>query len=239
MKSETGFGLVGFLALLPLLMAVFAVISGSAMLFKADAHLKHECRTSVLNSQREAAEKLRDLLALNARATALRLERRAAEDEVRLAAGTGGFALAAAQAHLALVKARQLALAAEQRALILKAKAVSVAAPMKARAAVIKELAHEARDNGVRSPGTTSRSRPGVFEVVASPPGDLTPDYKPSPRFSSLQTVDVNVDIQLGPLLPEWLRRLLPTDGLTVTSHCQATIERQEDLWIETLNAVR
>jgi hypothetical protein len=65
MKNQKGFGVVGLLVMLPFLLSVLAAIGAAALAFKADAHLKHECRVSVLGSQRDAANKLNQLLKLN------------------------------------------------------------------------------------------------------------------------------------------------------------------------------
>ena len=145
----------------------------------------------------------------------------------------------AAQAQLTAVRLAQAALATEQRILVTKGRIDSTTAPLRARTSVLSELNAEARSNGVRLPAYTSQSRRGLFDVVATPEGDPTPDYNPAPRFTAEQAVDVNVDIELGPLLPAWLRDLLPTRGLTVNTHCQATIEKKETSWVETLNAVK
>lgn len=239
MKSDQrGFGLIGILVLMPFMISLIALMAGSAMLLKADARLKHECRTSLLNSQREVASDLKELMRLNTRAKLLRRQRAAAEAEVKAARLVPNpVVLAAAQAHLAVVKSFQAALAIQQNALVLKAKAKSFAAPMKAKSAVFAGLSAESKDNGVRLPSTTSQTRAAWFDVVKEPANDPTPDYKPSPKFTAKQTADLNVDLELAPLLPSWLRALLPTGGLKLNTHCQATIERQEDEWIETLSA--
>lgn len=240
MKNQKGFGLIGFLVLLPFLMSVLATIAGAALLFKADSHLRHECRVSVLNSQRSVAEKLRALIKLNPRATALRAEYAQAQELLRLAmTEPNPAAIAVAEANLARVQLSRSLLMAQQKALIVSARAMSFSAPLKARGAVLQSLGREATDNRVRAPSTRRSSRFGRFDVRASPEGDLTPDYNPSSRFTESQVVDVDVQAELGPLLPDWLRKLLPTEGLTVSSHCQATIEKKENTWVETLNAVK
>ncbi len=235
-NAQQGFGVVGMLVLLPFLISVLSLIAGSVLLLKTDARLKHDCRTSVLNSQREVAGRLRELIALNRPAKALRLERKLAENELRLAIlASNPPAIAMARAHLLSVQLRQKALMIRQKALVVIAKGKSIAAPARAKAAVLGGLEKESRDNG----GLRTSMRGGVFEVVTEPKGDTTPDYHPSPKFTAKQTVDLNVELELGPLLPEWLRKLLPTKGLKLNTHCQGTIERQENEWIETLNAVK
>ncbi len=232
--------MIGFLILLPFLISVLSLIAGSVLLLNADARLKHDCRTSVLNSQREVASKLSELISLNLPAKALRVERTLAENELRLATlAANPPAVTIAKAHLLSVQLRQNALMIRQKALVVLARSKSMAAPAKAKAAVLGGLTKVSQENGVRMPGLRSSVRAGIFDVETEPKGDVTPDYKPSPQFTARQTVDLNVDLELGPLLPEWLRNLLPTKGLKLNTHCQGTIERQENEWIETLNAVR
>jgi hypothetical protein len=236
--SERGFGVVGFLVLLPLLVSVLAAIAGAALLLRADAHLKHECRVSVLNSQRTVAEKLRQLMSMNPEATALREEYLAAKAEVAAAEGYP-LLLPPALAHLELVETARTAFSIRQRALLVQGAIESSAAPMKAKMAVVKGLSEEAHANGVTPPPVRSSTRRGHFDVEATPKFDQTPDYNPSQKFTDMQTVDVDVKADVGPLLPAWLRNLLPNGQLEISSHCQATIQKQEDKWIETLNAVK
>jgi|GEM_PF-4528626 len=238
MNRESGFGTVEFLALMPLLLSVLATIAGASLLFKANSHLRHECRVSVLNSQRTVAEKLRALIKMNPRAQALRAEAAAAQAELEASAAIPG-ALPAAEANLLRVRLERIAFAAAQQALIQQARGLSFAAPLRARSAVMEGLVKETHENKVATPPVRSSSRPGRFSVIATPEGDLTPDYNPSPTFVKDQVVDVDVTVEVGSLLPDWLRKLLPTGGLEISSHCQATIEKQEETWIETLNAVR
>lgn len=235
---EQGFGVVGFIVLLPFLVSVLATIAGAALLLKADAHLKHECRTSILNSQRTVAEDLRKLIDMNPRAALLREQYQQAKAEVEAAAGYP-LLLPPALMHLRVVEAQRLIFSIQQNALIRRAKFVSTFAPTKAKSAVVEGLWQEARSNGVSAPPVRSSTRFGHFDVVASPKNDLTPDYDPSEQFTSKQTVDVDVKADIGPLLPPWLRDLLPGGHLEISSHCQATIEKKEQAWIETLNAVK
>ena len=239
-KDQSGFGVIGLLVLMPFLMSVLVLISGSALLFKADAHLQHECRVSVLNSQRTIAQTLRKLLALNPQAKELRLERAITEAQLKLALATAQpEAIAAAEADLALVKSRQALLALEQKSLIAYGRLASIKAPVLASSSVVDGLVTEARENRVARPRATTHLRRGTFDVVATPPNDATPGYEPSADFSAKQTVDVNVNVEVASLLPEWLRNLLPTGGLTINTHYQATIKNQENQWTETLSAAR
>ena len=237
-NSECGFGVVGFLVLLPFLVSILATIAGAALLLRADAHLKHECRTSVLNSQHSVAQKLRQLIAMNPEAATLREAYLEAQAEVTAAEGYP-LLLPPALAHLELVEAARTAFSIRQTTLIVPARLESTVAPVKAKFAVMKGLSEEAHLNSVATPPVRSSTRRGSFDVEATPKYDRTPDYNPSKQFSSKQTVDVDVKADIGPLLPEWLRNLLPNGQLEISSHCQATIEKQEDQWIETLNAVK
>ncbi len=242
MKNQNGFGVVGLLVLLPFLLSVLAAIGAAALAFKADAHLKHECRVSVLGSQREAADALKKLMKLNRRARSLRNQKKQADRALKLArAGAavpvaGPAALAAAQAWVATVQVLRAELSVEQTDLILRGKRASLFAATRARAAVMSAVATENRGSRL---STRTSSRTGVFNVTASPKGDLTPDYEPAPTFEKDQVVDLDVTVDVASLLPSWLRELLPGRKLTVSSHCQATIAKKENTWVETLNQVR
>lgn len=240
MKNQTGFGVVGFLVLLPFLLSVVATIAAAALAFKADAHLKHECRVSVLTSQREAADQLKRLMRLNPRARQLRAQDKLARAEVEAARSTElAPAIAAAEANLLRVHLLRTALAVRQKALIARGKTISYSAPLKARTAVMGGLTKEAKTNRVKRPSTRSTSRFGRFNVTATPAGDLTPDYEPAASFAKDQIVDLDVTVDVASLLPDWLRALLPDHRLEISSHCQATIDKQENSWVETLNRVR
>jgi hypothetical protein len=240
MKNERGFGLVGFLVLIPLILSIVATVSAVTLAFKANAHLKHECRVSVLNSQRDAADKLKQLMRMNHEAEILRLQYQVARAALKAAQASGYVpAIAAAQSAYGIVQFRRHVFSAQQNALIIRGKAISYAAPLHARGAVMSGLQQEVHANKVTPPSTRTSWRPGKFNVKATPEGDLTPDYNPADSFTKDQIVDVDVIVDAASLLPEWLRKMLPEGKLQISSHCQATIEKQESEWVETLNAVR
>jgi hypothetical protein len=142
----------------------------------------------------------------------------------------------AAEANLARVIVQQRALQLQQLALVTQGKVVSYSAALKARGAVMTAAGKENRGSRMSARSTL---RTAKFSVKSSPPDTPTPDYEPADSFSNDQLVDLDVTVDVASLLPEWLRKLLPNEKLTVSSHCQATIEKQENTWVETLNQVR
>lgn len=241
--DERGFGAVAFLAVIPLVVAIIALVSAVAMIFKSDARLKHECRTTLLQAQRAISEDLRALVALNPQAQKLRAARAVAEQTLKAAYSIGHpAAITAAIAQRTAVMTAQAALRMQQQKLLLRARLRSLATPAKAVLKVKRTLASEMSGNGAslsELSSARSRARRAYFDVIAKPANDLTPDYEPSPRFSEKQLMSLTVDIDLAPLLPEWLRRLLPTKTLVLRTRCAATIEKENETWTETLSAVR
>jgi hypothetical protein len=232
MRNENGFGLVSFLALLPVILAAAAVILSSTVLLKADAKAKHQCRTELLNAQNSVSNKLERLIAMNKGAKALRIERRAAEAAVVAAAGVP-VALAAAMAALDLVIAEQTAYAAIQNALIVAARLESELSPLQVSMGVQGSFSSVSL---FRRPDVIgSRLKTGSFPLDASPQESPTPDYEPTTDFTREQTMSVTLEFLIAPLFPNWVRTLVTMDDLSLKTTCSASIEKGDRRWYAVL----
>lgn len=238
LKNEKGFGLVSFLALTPLLVAVIAFVSSLALLLKTDAKLKHECRTQLLESQRSISKRLNQILLNNKVGSALRLERLAAEALVR-ATVMAPPANAAARAELESVRFRQSLYKANQKRLITTAKAQSAFTPHKTSFAVKGKLIEEAKMFSHFRASPLSRTSNPTFEMEETPKNNDSPDYVPVKNFTAKQEMKVSVEFDLATVLPDWLKAFLPQKSMRIKTECNATLEKENEKWIERLSAVR
>lgn len=224
MKNENGFITSAFLILLPLFVAVLASITAAYFLFTADSRARQVCRVEVLNAQTTLAKDLNRLIDMNTQAAALRAKRKQAE---ALAASGQPQAVAALQA----VIAEQIAFSAQQRLLLMKARLLSRTAPSvaltKAMASIRKSaFGFAAFDFSAEAINGSAHS--AAFDVLPSPPTDLTPNYRPSALFTRNQEMRARWAFDVAKLLPPWLRRLVQAQGLHRRSEgdCSATIEK-------------
>lgn len=225
--NQRGFLVASLLILMPFFMSAFAVIASAFLLLRGDWASRHACRVELLNAQAQAAEDLEKLLALNDQAETWRLKRADAESALRLAERG---AKVGASAYLGVVKAQQLAFAAQQKALILHARFISRTAPT---GAITKISTAAQTASATRTLLPASQTRAGTFPLVAKPPGSPTPEYRPAPGFSKDQTMRVRWSYPVAVFLPEWIARHLKLNQLTAAAECAATIERETDKEIE------
>lgn len=238
LASEAGFGLVSFLALTPLVIAVISMVVALALTLTTDAKLKHECRTQILESQRNVSGYLNEIIANNKTAKALRTQRQIAEVAVK---ATIPFppAHAAAKFDLAAVKASQYLHKLNQLRLIGLAKAQTMYAPRKTTYAVRTLLISESkRLSELRAVPRSNQNFP-QFDLIETPKGDASPDYVPAADFTPKQEVRVSVEFDLATILPGWLRALLPQKTLRLKTECNSTLEQENEKWIERLSAGR
>lgn len=238
LKNENGFGVVGFLALLPLLMAILAFISGVVLVMKTNARLTHECRTELLQAQRSISNQLNQIVALNKTATALRAARKVAEAYV-IATLAIPPAHPAAIAARDAVKVQQMLLKNYQRSLIVIAKGRTLAAPKATSFFIGKSLNEEVRAVSNKFALPRSKTNSPSFNVKASPENDDSPDYNPVENFTPQQEMKVSLEFDLASVLPAWLKKFLPAEGLRLKTQCSATIEKENSKWIEKLSAAR
>lgn len=234
-RSNRGFTVVGLLVLLPLLVSLVTFCSAAMLLLNADAELKHECRSTLLEAQDEIANDLETLMKLNETARTLRRARDTAEVAVRVAVAPP--AIAAARAALLAVIAKQAALASKQTSLLLRAKAKSRSTPLKTKLKLHRKLRDKAKLLESRESALETQLKSASFDVVASPRDSMTPDYHPSAGFTKLQEMKVEAQWSVTSLLPEWLRRWLGREDLKMKTTCRATIVKGKSGWRSLLKA--
>jgi hypothetical protein len=236
--NNRGFAALSLLLLAPVVVGALAVVSSGYLLLKADGQARHICRTELLDSQAKISVDLRDLMAMNKVAASLRIEREVAEAEV---ASTVLLppAHAAAQAHETSVIVRQLALAANQKRLLVHAKLESQMAPAKTTRELHQTLTGlsltHSDDN--LSLKFSEKMQTAEFDVIASPRGNPTPDYNPSPNFERKQAMKISWSFNASALLPAWIRPLVVSAGIRAHGECAATLKKGDQQWQPMLNA--
>lgn len=131
---------------------------------------QHICRTTTVRAQKHILRGMKELMALNPRATRLRIQRRLAEQSVK--AAVLPQARAAAQAHLMMVISQQMRLARKQHSLI--------------RQSRIQAQAE------IRSQKLKLKRASIPFSILKTHPQSLTPNYiLPPAGLEHLQKIEV------------------------------------------------
>lgn len=245
LNDKNGFATSGLLLLMPLLLAVIATITAAFYLLKDEGQTRHICRTSALAMQGKVADQLNALIAMNPRATALRLDRQAAEDAVRNTAGIP-YANAVAVANLNRVIVLQTLHAAKQKATIASAKhaiwlsRLNLNAKLRATLRLQSELQTE-QENTLGLAGLSSNApiqsevsiNTPEFSVEAKPQDSLTPDYEPADDFTTREALHVKWRLEVLTLLPTWMQNTLRAGGmnphLNIDLGCGADVTASTD----------
>ncbi|MES2857349.1 MAG: hypothetical protein V4692_15875 [Bdellovibrionota bacterium] len=224
MNNEKGFGLVSFLSLIPLLLAMGVFVAAAMSLLKVDAQAKHMCRTELLRSQEKISGRLEQLLKMNNLAKALRIERAAADAAV-LAAAAYPLVLPVALAAQQAVVVQQSVLAAAQNTLIATARLESKLAPARSILEVRKAISSNLFESRLVIVGSSLRT--GDFPLRSSPKSSPTPDYDPTNDFSDRQKMKLKLTVLVSSLLPEWMHGFVDLRGLKLETVCTATIAKE------------
>lgn len=207
------------LALMPALLASLGCLAAAYLVMFQWRHTHELCQTSLLEAQKEAAKRVNELLRLNTHARSLRLELEAAKAARKAAPLGGPPAVAAAEAYLQSVIARQHVLRGRQE--MIKARAVFDPG--------YKLIQFGTALRGELGVSGTSISRPRLH-VRMSPRTSLTPDHLPAGDFSARQTLRTKWTLNLNALFPDWLRDRLPSLG-AIQGACVAKLKQKGDLW--------
>jgi len=229
--NERGSVTIAVIALMPLLLAVAAVIFASYLLIIADAQARHVCRTELLRAQDDIQRILDQLFALNPQARILRLRREAAQAKAAATVGTPAHPVALAELQ-AVIQA-QLAFALKQKKWIALAQARAQLAPFRTLSKVRSVFhARQERINEKRSldDWRTTRKTPRIH-LQKTPAHSLTPDYKPGPQFHISQEMRVSWSFAITSLLPTWLRPFAKASGLRMNAGCSATLIEENQKW--------
>lgn len=231
--------MVALLALLPLLLAVIAVVAGGLLVLRIDGQSRHACRVMLLQEQARVAEILERLRAMNPGARSLRMRRTTAENMLKHASTPP--LKAAAWIALQEVIAEQAVFGARQKALIMQGRQVSLSAPLKAKTSVRRLFVSTRLVQGETNVelGFMSRTRVPRFELMAKPIDSPTPDYEPPAGFDQRQLMSVGWSVRISALLPDWIVPLAKTSPLKLQASCSATLEKGKDKWVALLKTDR
>ncbi len=202
--NERGQAMTAALIILPLALVLFCGAIVLIWAFALEAKATAACRVSLAASQRQAALKLAQLLALNDTAEKFEQRRRMAQLALKAAILTGNpGAISAARVSLSIIETMQVPVALKQKSLVLKGKQVSMQAALRASEAIRSAIPEKILGNqsgsvvakifGQFSP----QSKSARFEVVAFPADARTPKYRTARGFNKSQEVKVRWLLQL------------------------------------------
>lgn len=228
MRNARGFALTGALVLMPLLLAVVALVAGALIAISAHRAALHACRTSTLAAQAELARGLKALLALNPEAERLRAQLKVAQAAAQTAPDP--ISRAAAVAQVAALRLQQAMLDARQRGLIALSEARARAAVAQGASSVGDSYRRASRIAGKAEISASFRRSPRMI-LKRSPSVGLAPSYFADARAEREQVAALSWSIRLASLLPSWMplsreARLAETDG-----RCAASVENKEFQW--------
>jgi hypothetical protein len=222
-KHQDGFGSVALIALMPLLMAMAGFAAAFAATLTIHAHATHICRAGLLSLQSHAAQNLEKLWSLNPLARSLR--EKIQEQELLLddPATAGAATIMLAELHTEHVTLHQ-----RQTALIAAVRSIDHAESTRTHQAILRALSEHAHQFDSAKPGAYTRHfKEAHLSLIATPDGDLTPDYNTPPDFSSEQTATIDIEVPLASLLPGWLLKILASPTLAIHTRCAANLTQQ------------
>ncbi len=230
--TEKGFGVVGLLILLPMLLAGLMTLVGACTLVAYYAESHHLCRKTLLEIQIKMADKVNELLSLNPKAERLRKEEKTARRAVQVA-----FLpplKAAAIAYWLSVIARQTQLRSRQFKIIensqrearqilhqLKRELQTKHSWLQMGEGVFREIAH-VRSGSIK------------LLVYPTPVSSLSPNYNTAPLFSKLQSLDVQWSWDIHKILPRWILGHVG-EAPKFQGQCSSTLVQRKGKWVATL----
>ncbi len=172
---------------LPVALIVLACLAAMAMIVKGDSRSRSLCERHAMILQNDLTQHLESLLQLNPRARSLRRKLNRLKTQYAAAISAGQEAIAIAlQNQIRNVSAEQLALNAEQRAIIMAANSHIESDADQWRYAL----------RGM-SPLIAQRN----LQVVATPRGQIAPEYEPVANFSNKQAIRAQYQMTMAQLL--------------------------------------
>lgn len=190
MKSQKGFISIAFISIFPLLVAAAFATYFSYSFLKSDLAVLNVCRSEQLETHNQVAKQLKKLLGMNSSAIKLRLREKLAEQKLLLAMASGNpIAIAAAETHLAHVKALRLKLAFRQNVAIQSANTNLKIATYQISNSLKREWGKHMQQ---MAPWISSRLeiQPSPTPLLAIRPDfpDIAPVYEPVPNFEEQQS---------------------------------------------------
>lgn len=198
-SNEKGFLTTALLSWLPVLIALIAGLAVMASSLTTLQQAENVCLHTHLSLQKSLRTTLKKLLALNPKATTLRLKRDLAEANLKAALASGLAPwIAKATAQRSYVIANQLALQLQQQLLLNEARSL--------RFKTLTEINHKMLSLGVKTqPSLMAFHR--SLAVRAQPKTSLTPNYEPTPNFSEEQSQSSILQISFPKRMPIWIEQ--------------------------------
>ncbi len=207
-KFEDGSISLTVLVILPFLVGCAVVLVAIFIVLKSHSQTQHMCRKGLLRAEQQRLDGMHRLMALNVRAQILRAKRQTAEAVLAAALVSNPAAVPAARAKLLLVHNQQLVLSTKQKSLIFSINAKTRSQILALRSSLQSSVARSVRylggGSGTAFGWSAAERRP--LAVDAQPASSLTPDYFPAQRFSRLQLMRLQWQIQPLELLPRWMK---------------------------------
>lgn len=228
MKNQSGFATMILLATMPFLIGAGLLLFSLAGIIQMNTHLNSDCRKEQIRTQSEVRDLLTRLLALNARAYALRTEFIAAQIAVVAAVASPPPVLAAAKARLEAVRFRRQVLDFTQKGLIAAANVLLAKSTVRTHYQLEKNM----RSSGARllldwQMGSLP-PRPTTLSVEPEFP-DVAPPYRTKERFTDRQALEQkwHYEIHVVPPLNRFLRGSARFEKI-----CSTTLQKENQEWI-------
>jgi hypothetical protein len=215
---------------MPLLLAVAALVAAGLIALRAHREALHSCRTSLLATQRELANGLRELLQLNPEADRLRKEVQHAD--LMAQQDPEPYTRTAWAARAAALRAEQIALDLRQRAIIAigqgRARAVLALGRETIPRAYQRASAEfgEAAPVSARAAGEAPRMR-----LARSPPLGPAPHYAPAASAEREQVARLSWSVRLAAILPGWMPLSNDSYLAETRGQCASTVKEKEGEW--------
>ena len=224
--AEGGFALVSVLVLGSTVLTCFLLAGGVLNLITLERATQHLCHQQLLSVQRKQQQLLSELLAMNPRAIQLRVRRRMAEKQYRLALKSGiPNIIAAARAQLLAVKMQQRFHRARQHKVIRTAPLILQAS--------LRRMQQRFKDHYVVSTLLVLPRRLAVHSR-----GALTgsPTYHPDKDFTKAQKTLVQWERKLPQWLIRWLK-IADVEQTRIRKDCAASLVERSRGWQAQLRA--
>lgn len=212
-KRSGGFALVGFLTMMPALLAIFLATASMALLVREFTRTQTVCKNHLFNMQDDISKQLNKLINLNPKALKLRLQYKRAKKQFLMAAASGNpVRIAMAEARLVAIELERSVLDTQQNNIITQANSISHSSTIKLR--------HELKQQQIEVELKSLAIRPDIL-------GDLAPAYITLPNFRQKQTVHA----QYFWKMPSWIKN----QETEFFFACAASIEKRSDFYRATL----
>lgn len=226
--SERGMALVSLITLLPMLLLLISGFSIIGIQSVVQSRALHRCRLEGLKAQKSTAQKLTSLLNLNPLAQKLRKQRQATRSAL---AASVALATVEPQVYVAAKNADQLVAQQQQ---ILQARQLTLEHSL---AQHLRQSFRHVRRELVKLKAQHLKGSPPQLYLTKTPINSLTPDYRPSPLFTTMSKIQFRWNSQkiVDPSLS--MQSTLHDNSLKAS--CSVGLIERAKHWKATLLAVK